>query len=121
VKKLFVTIILVLVACAQHDDILPPLDVTEPPTPRNLLVETTDHITFLLSWEIDDPSSIVKKYRIYSEFEGFAAPVLEGDTDTTAIQVSTQVPIPPVLALGFCVSAVSEDSVESRLTCASAE
>lgn len=116
-KKLFVTVVLVLVACARHDDILPRLDVAEPPRPDSLSVRTTDYLTYHLSWEIDDPSSIVKKYRIYSIFDG-SAPVLEGDTDTTAVQIITQLAIP---GFGFCVSAVSGDSVESRLTCASPE
>jgi len=116
VKKLVVSIILVLVACAQHDDILPRLDVAEPPIPRNFLVETTDQITYHLSWEIDDPS-IVKEYRVYSQF-GTSSPVLEGTTDTTAVEVNTQIPIPGV---SFCVSTVTVENVESHLTCASAE
>jgi len=116
VKKFIVTIVLVLIACARHDDILPRLDVAEPPIPRNFLVETTDQITYHLSWEIDDPS-IVKEYRVYSKFAG-SSPVLEGTTDTTVVEVNTQIPIPGV---SFCVSAVTVENVESSLTCASAE
>jgi hypothetical protein len=116
-KKLVVILGLVLVACTQHDDLLPPIDVTEPPTPANLTVSTTDFVIYHLSWQIDDPSSVVKEYRVYSMVTGYA-PVLQGTTDTTAVEINAKV---PVLGVSFCVSTVTVDNVEGHLVCAAPE
>lgn len=116
VKRFIVILALVVTACARHDDVPPPLEVMTPPTPKNLVVETVDQLTYDLSWEIDDPA-VVKEYRIYSEY-GTSGPQLEGTTDTTTIQV-----ISPVALSGlvFCVSAVTLENVESALTCGTSE
>jgi len=115
-KKWIVIFVLLVAACSKHDDVPPPLEVMTPPTPKNLVVETVDQLTYDLSWEIDDPA-VVKEYRIYSEY-GTSGPQLEGTTDTTAIQV-----ISPVALSGlvFCVSAVTLENVESSLTCKASE
>jgi hypothetical protein len=117
VKRLFVTLVLVLVACARHDDPLPPIDVVEPPAPKNLIVETTDQITYHLSWEIDDPMGVKKYFRVYSRFQS-SSPAFEDTTSTTAVQVVAPLPIP---GISFCVSTVTHENVESRLLCEPAE
>jgi len=117
VKKLVVTLCFVLAACAQHGDILPPIDVAQPPVPTDFSVSTADYVTYHLSWDIVDPSSLVTEYRVYSLFPGYD-PVLQGTTDTTAVEINTQV---QVLGISFCVSAVTVEHVEGRLACASAE
>ena len=115
-KKWIVIFVLFVAACSKHDDVPPPLEVMTPPTPKNLVVETVDQLTYDLSWEIDDPA-VVKEYRIYSEY-GSSGPVLEGTTDTTTIQVISPVAIS---GLVFCVSAVTLENVESPLACATSE
>jgi hypothetical protein len=115
-KKWVVIIGLFLAACSEHDDVLPPIDVAEPPTPTNFQVETADLLTYHLSWEIDNPA-VVKEYRIYSKYAG-SEPVLEGTTDTTSIDVVSPVAIE---GLVFCVSAVTVENVESHLVCGTSE
>jgi hypothetical protein len=115
-KKWVVILGLLLAACSSHDDILPPIDVAEPPTPTNFQVETTDLLTYHLSWEIGDPA-VVKEYRIYSQYST-SGPVLEGTTVSTSIDVVSPVAIE---GLVFCVSAVTVENVESHLTCGSSD
>ena len=116
-KRFIVILGLVLVACAQHDEILPPIDVAEPPTPMDFTVSTSDFIKYHLSWTIDDPSSIVREYRVYSMIPGYT-PVLQGTTDTTAVEIDTQV---GVIGVSFCVSSVTVENVEGHLVCAAPE
>jgi hypothetical protein len=115
-KKLLFVGILILCSCSRHDDLPPALDVLEPPVPTNLTVETTDYITFQLSWQVDDPS-VVSYYRVYSRFE-FSSPALEDTTRFTSVQVSSPIPVPGVI---FCVSAVTIENVEGLLECKAAE
>jgi hypothetical protein len=115
-KKWVVIIGLLLMACSEHDDVVPPIDVAEPPTPTNFQIETADLLTYHLSWEIDDPA-VVKEYRIYSQY-GTSGPVLEGTAETTSIDVVSPVAIE---GLVFCVSAVTVENVESHLVCGTSE
>ena len=115
-KKWFVIIGLLVVACSEHDDVLPPIDVIDPPTPTNFQVETADLLTYHLSWDIDDPA-VVKEYRIYSQY-ATSELVLEGTTDTTVVDVISPVAIEGVV---FCVSAVTVENVESHLACGTSE
>jgi hypothetical protein len=115
-KKWVVIIGVLLAACSEHDDVLPPIEVAYPPTPANFVVETTDLLTYHLSWEIDDPS-VVKEYRIYSQYAGSDL-VLEGTSDATAIDVVSPIAIEGIV---FCVSAVTVENVESHLVCATSD
>ena len=117
-KKWFVIIgLLVLAACSQHDDVLPPIDVIDPPTPDSLKVESTDLLTYHLSWKIDDPEAVVKEYWIYSQY-ATSELVLEGTADTTDVYVVSPVAVEGIV---FCVSAVTIENVESRLVCGTKE
>ena len=102
-----------LAACSQHDDNVPPqLPISEPPQPVNFVVSTADSINFDLSWEVDDPS-IVDYYFVYSEIL-WPIPSLEVDTtSSTSVKVNTGIQLP----VRFCVSSVTFQNVESRLTC----
>lgn len=115
-KKLLLIGILVFCACAKHDDLPPAIDVIEPPVPADLTIQTTDFMTFQLSWTVDDPS-VVAYYRIYSRFD-FSSPALEDTSTVTSVQVTSTIPIPGVI---FCVSTVTLENVESVLVCETAE
>ncbi len=118
-KKLVVVLILMLSACARHDDLPPPLNVTVPPMPQDLVVETVDWITFTLSWNIADPS-IVKEYRLYWRFASTSVELLPETVDTTTVSISVDPPI-PAPGIIFCVSSVTTENVESSLVCGAAE
>lgn len=118
-KRLVVVLILMLGACSRHDDVPPPLDVTVPPTPQDLVVETVDFITFTLTWNVSDPS-IVREYRLYWRFESTSPELLPETVDTTAVSISVDPPI-PAPGIIFCVSSVTLENVESSLVCDAAE
>jgi hypothetical protein len=96
------------------------LDVVAPPAPDSVTVETVDHSTFQVSWEVTDPSSLVRYYNIYRQSE-FTPLALVDSTSATSVSIPTEnnVVIPGVVT--FCIGSVSDDHVESRLTCGSTE
>ena len=114
-KLLFVLTLLFVSACSRHGDLPPAFQVTEPPVPIDVKVETVDYMTFHVSWDVDDPA-IVAYYQIYSAL--YSSPVLEDSTTLKSVQITTMIPLPDI---AFCISTVTVENVESRLVCASAE
>lgn len=123
-KRLIVVLALfVFAACARHDDMPPPLSVTNPPMPQNLSVTTNDSQTFDLNWDIDDPS-VVANYRIYTQVTiiGQTLPIeYQGSVDSNYAQVIFDAPVTGGTIVTFCVGSVTVENVESRLACATAE
>ncbi|UCG51260.1 MAG: hypothetical protein JSW58_13850 [Candidatus Latescibacterota bacterium] len=109
--------VLVMAACSRHDSDLPqPLPIIEPPTPINFIVSTQDSIVYDLSWDVEDPS-VVSYYRVYTQV---LIPYVEPQIDTTTV-TSVHVDLGLPLPVGFCVSSISVENVESRLNCATGE
>ena len=111
--------LLALAACSEHGDVLPPIDVIDPPTPDSLKVETTDYLTFHLSWKIDDPS-LVTQYRIYVRLDPETLELWGTAAATDTSVLSPFAPV-PVAGLVWCVSAITIENVESQLTCGTSE
>jgi hypothetical protein len=114
-KKLIVIAALVLSACARHDDMLPVLEVMEPPVPANLTIVTDDYITFQIAWDIEDPTSMVSYYRLWAATPYTSAAPLD-TTVLTSATIVTQDGL-PIRGITFCVSSVTTENVESVLVC----
>ena len=119
-KRLVVIAVLLICACARHESLPPGLDVAVPPAPDSVTVETVDHVTFHVSWEVTDPSSLVRFYNIYWQSEFTALAELDSTTAVSAtITTEGSVVVPGVVT--FCIGSVGDDHVESRLTCGSTD
>ena len=105
-------IIGLLSVCEKREDFPQMLNVTVPPQPDSLVIETDDSINFLLTWTIDDPGNVVKEYKVYS-VNNFTPPDLIGTTVELYADVNT---VLPVSGLVFGVSSVTIENVESDLT-----
>ncbi|MCK4774521.1 MAG: fibronectin type III domain-containing protein [Candidatus Krumholzibacteria bacterium] len=107
-KRLTIALVLLLAACTSDLTLPPEIDGTVPPIPGNLLVTTSDHTTFDVSWTISDPT-VIRHYRIYWTLGG--PPTLQ-DTPTT---LSAQLIFPvPVEGVAIGVTAVSTDNIEGQ-------
>lgn len=118
-KRIVVALILAVVACARHDDLPAPLGVADPPVPQDFVVETADWITFTLSWDVADPSSIAE-YRLYWRFPTTSPELLPETVDTTTVSITVDPPI-PAQGIIFCVSSVTLENIESSLVCGTAD
>jgi hypothetical protein len=108
VKRLTIALVLLLAACSSDLTLPPKIDGTVPPRPENVLVTTTDNITFQISWSISDPT-VVSFYRIYWTLGG--PPTLQDTTTTLSAQLTFPLIVEGV-AIG--VTAVSTDNIEGQ-------
>ena len=116
VRTLFAAVLLIVVvsACARHEDLPAPLTIlgvpiVAPPTP-DLSVSTTDSLTFILTWSVNDPTGVVSYYRVYTMI-----PFLGTIIDSTLV-ANAQVDLGVVLpGLEFGVSSVTLQNVESAI------
>ena len=84
-----------------------------PPTP-DLIVSTTDSLTFMLEWSVNDPALVVSYYRIYTMIPLLGTTVDETADETTMMW--TFGPLSVVLpGLEFGVSSVTFQNVESAI------
>lgn len=109
---IIVTGLLVLTGCEKREDQPSVLDVTPPPRPFNLEIVKTSTTIYTLTWQIDDPSTVVSEYRVYS-INSFGPPDLLGTTDQLTAEIDTVVELG---GLVFGVSAVTIENVESDVT-----
>jgi hypothetical protein len=108
---------LFVAACARHDDSVPPqLPIVDPQQPTDFQVATQDSIVYDLSWSVADPT-VVEFYVVYTQV---LIPFFEAQIDTTS-STSAQVNLGAKLPVQFCVSSVTFQNVESKLTCATIE
>lgn len=111
-RTLFVAALLIVVvvsACARHEDLPAMLPLVTPPTP-DLSVSTSDSLTFILTWSVSDPNLVVSYYRVYTMI-----PLLGTIIDSTSL-VNAQVDLGVVLpGLEFGVSSVTFQNVESPI------
>jgi hypothetical protein len=121
-RLLAIVALLALAACARHDDLPSALVVMEPPVPTDFTVSTDDRISFDLSWNIDDPQSIVSYYRFYVAVPPY---MQVARLDTTVVDRSvtlvTEDGLPAPWGMTFCVSSVTTENVESRPACLTAD
>ena len=116
-RALFVICLLFVAACSRHDDSVPPLlPIDDPQQPIDFQVSTQDSIVYDLSWDVADPT-VVNYYRVYTQI---MLPFFEAQIDTTS-STSAQVNLGTKLPVQFCVSSVTFQNVESKLTCATGE
>lgn len=113
-KKFSIVLILVLLACSNHDDPPSPLGVSEPPTPANFTVASPSPGIYDLAWSISDPSA-VKFFNLYY-LDPFSGPMFADTTAATSIQVNVGA---AVSGLTWGVSSVSVGNVEGRIVFAS--
>ena len=113
-RILFAAVLLIVVvsACARHEDLPAPLSLVTPPKP-DLIVSTVDSLTFNLTWSISDVS-VVSYYRIYTMI-----PLLGTTVDETADETIMNATVGPlgvvVPGLEFGVSSVTFQNVESAI------
>lgn len=119
-KNVFVVLslmsLLVLLGCESRNELPGVLGITPPPQPANLDIQKTSPTMYELTWTIDDPSTVVSEYRVYS-VSAFAPPELIGSTTQTQTDVDTVIPVTGIV---FGVSAVTVENVESDLISAAA-
>ena len=113
-KKLSIVLILVVLACSNHDDPPSPLGVSAPPTPTNFTVASPSPGIYDLAWDINNPSA-VKYFNLYY-LDPFSGPVFADTTAATSLQVNVG---GPVSGLTWGVSSVSVGNVEGHIVFAS--
>ena len=98
-----------LAACEKREDFPTELDITPPPVPFNLSISTPSQTQYDMTWEINDPGSIVKEYYVYL-YTGLTLPDSIGTSTTTSFSWTSPFPIS---GIAFGVTAVTDQNVES--------
>lgn len=109
-KLLILCMVLLMAACAKHDDFPQAVDVTEPQVPAQFTVSMPDMGIYELDWQVAD-STQVSYYRIYI-YDPYTGPT-EFD-QTTVSEYYYEFPF-AVTDVIWGVSAVSLENVESKI------
>ncbi len=116
-KKLALVLVMVIIACSNHDDPPVRIDVIEPPVPVNFSVLSPAVGVFNLSWDINDPS-LVSYYRLYYVDPFFGQLTFADTTAATSIQFDVGAAITDLL---WGVSSVTIQNVEGTIVYASVQ
>ena len=110
-------LVVVLSACAKHEDLPPMLPVSAPPLPTNFTVTSADAITFDLSWSVDDPASAAY-WNVWLVDPLTLQPGLLDSTSVTNVTINLGVSLPGAV---FGVSTISVENLESEIVFARSE
>ena len=115
IAVLLVGLLLAVAGCPKHENFPQPLNVQSVPTPFDFVITQPDTLLFDydFTWDINDPNSVVDRYRIYLVGSGLTADELLGETQQTTFLATFPF---SVSGLRFAVSAVSTENVEGTAT-----
>ncbi len=113
-KKIPIFLVLLLLACSNHDNPPPQLPIVEPPTPENFTVTSPSAGIYDLSWSVSNPS-VVNYYNLYY-LDPYYGPIFADTTAATSIQLSVGGGFSGIV---WGVSSVTIENVEGRIVYAS--